>query len=93
MKSNGDDYMNGDQYISGQLASTFECEDLFLEIMHTTGPYVMKQIAYQIKQLSVYNAEKWHEKCQEVALETCSAEFKQNLYFKNFLLDTQFRCT
>ncbi len=88
MRIDGDDYVNGEQYISGQLARTFDREDLFLEIMHTTDPYVMKQIAYQVKQLPEYNAEKWHEKCPDVAMETCSAKFKQNLYFKNFLLDT-----
>ncbi len=84
----GDKYCCGEQYISAELARLFGRDDLKVEIMNTTDPYQMKRLAYEVKEDTNFDAKEWESKVPDIAVKTCSAKFKQNSYFKNFLLDT-----
>ncbi len=81
-------YVCSEQYITGCLAKLFDQDDIYIDVMATCDPYLMKKLAWQIKESDRFDQAEWEEKIPQVAYDASSAKFGQNNYFAQCLIDT-----
>ena len=81
-------FVCSEQFITASLAKLFDQDDVYVEVMATCDPYLMKKLAYKVKECNDYDATKWESEIPNIAYKASSAKYTQNTYFGQCLLDT-----